>query len=221
MEKSFAQWKKQSLNKADLSKKGAVDEAIEHVVSLLNSREEYFTTSSCSGRVVLIDGCCRHAKLWEPFIIIIVFCLHCDYSTSVLLSWFHVLWCFLKLQFAVRSTHGLEVPLSHDGTLLIPQEYITYLTQVANQKLEENHRRISRSVCWLVVKSETCWSLTGFLTRLNPAGHRLSTPALDTCSAVTELELGTPLSEEGALFSPHPPRSFMVFAVVLESSHDG
>lgn len=56
MEKSFAQWKKQSLNKADLSKKGAVDEAIEHVVSLLNSREEYFTTSSCSGRVILIDG---------------------------------------------------------------------------------------------------------------------------------------------------------------------
>lgn len=56
MEKSFAQWKKQCLNKADLSKKGAVDEAIEHVVSLLNSREEYFTTSSCSGRVILIDG---------------------------------------------------------------------------------------------------------------------------------------------------------------------
>lgn len=56
MEKSFARWKKQCLNKADLSKKGAVDEAIEHVVSLLNSREEYFTTSSCSGRVILIDG---------------------------------------------------------------------------------------------------------------------------------------------------------------------
>uniref|UniRef100_A0A3Q2VZ97 tRNA wybutosine-synthesizing protein 3 homolog n=1 Tax=Haplochromis burtoni TaxID=8153 RepID=A0A3Q2VZ97_HAPBU len=63
---------------------------------------------------------------------------------------------------AVRSTHGLEVPLSHDGTLLLPQEYITYLTQVANQKMEENHRRISRSVCRLAVKSETYWSLTGF-----------------------------------------------------------
>lgn len=49
-----------------------------------------------------------------------------------------------KIITAVRSTHGLEVPLSHDGTLLLPQEYITYLTQVANQKMEENHRRISR-----------------------------------------------------------------------------
>lgn len=28
--------------------------------------------------------------------------------------------------------------------------------------MEENHRRISRSVCWLAVKSETYWSLTGF-----------------------------------------------------------
>lgn len=28
--------------------------------------------------------------------------------------------------------------------------------------MEENHRRISRSVCWLAVKSEAYWSLTGF-----------------------------------------------------------
>lgn len=28
--------------------------------------------------------------------------------------------------------------------------------------MEENHRRISRSVCRLAVKSETYWSLTGF-----------------------------------------------------------
>ena len=56
MEKRFSQWKQQCLNKLDLSKKGSVDEDIEHVVSLLNSCEEYFTTSSCSGRVILIDG---------------------------------------------------------------------------------------------------------------------------------------------------------------------
>lgn len=56
MEKIFSQWKKQCLNKLDLSKKGSVDEDIKHVVSLLNSCEEYFTTSSCSGRIILIDG---------------------------------------------------------------------------------------------------------------------------------------------------------------------
>lgn len=63
MEKRFSQWKKQCLNKLDLSKKGSVDEDIAHVVSLLNSFEEFFTTSSCSGRIILIDGV-RVALLW-------------------------------------------------------------------------------------------------------------------------------------------------------------
>ena len=60
MAKTFSQWKKQCLNKLDVSKKGSVDEDIAHVVSLLNSCEEYFTTSSCSGRVILIDGVRQH-----------------------------------------------------------------------------------------------------------------------------------------------------------------
>lgn len=55
MEKEFGRWKKQCLKKLDLSKKGSVDEGITHVVSLINSREEFFTTSSCSGRTILID----------------------------------------------------------------------------------------------------------------------------------------------------------------------
>lgn len=60
MDKTFKQWKKQSLQKLDMSKKGSVDQDIEHLVSLLNGREEYFTTSSCSGRVIMID-----AVRWE------------------------------------------------------------------------------------------------------------------------------------------------------------
>lgn len=47
---------------------------------------------------------------------------------------------------AVRSTHGLEVPLSHGGKLLVGEEYVHFLTQKANQKMEENFRRIHRSV---------------------------------------------------------------------------
>uniref|UniRef100_A0A3P8SMN2 tRNA wybutosine-synthesizing protein 3 homolog n=1 Tax=Amphiprion percula TaxID=161767 RepID=A0A3P8SMN2_AMPPE len=45
---------------------------------------------------------------------------------------------------AVRSTHGLEVPLSHQGKLLVEREYVDFLTQIANQKMEENLRRIQR-----------------------------------------------------------------------------
>ncbi|XP_047188132.1 tRNA wybutosine-synthesizing protein 3 homolog isoform X2 [Scophthalmus maximus] len=49
-----------------------------------------------------------------------------------------------KIITAVRSTHGLEVPLSHDGKLLVAPEYLHFLTQIANQKMEENLRRIHR-----------------------------------------------------------------------------
>lgn len=62
MEKQFSQWKKQCVNKLDQSKKGRVDQDIEHVVSLINSRAEFFTTSSCSGRVLLIDA----VSTWSP-----------------------------------------------------------------------------------------------------------------------------------------------------------
>ena len=55
-ENTFGQWKKLCLNKIDFSKKGSVDEDISHVVALLNSSKNYFTTSSCSGRIILVDG---------------------------------------------------------------------------------------------------------------------------------------------------------------------
>lgn len=49
-----------------------------------------------------------------------------------------------KIMLAVRSTHGLEVPLSHKGKLMVTEEYIDFLLNVANQKMEENKTRIER-----------------------------------------------------------------------------
>ncbi|XP_027507344.1 tRNA wybutosine-synthesizing protein 3 homolog [Corapipo altera] len=49
-----------------------------------------------------------------------------------------------KITMAVRSTHCLEVPLSHKGRLMVSDEYIEFLVHVANQKMEENIRRIER-----------------------------------------------------------------------------
>lgn len=46
----------------------------------------------------------------------------------------------------MRSTHCLEVPLSHKGRLMVSEEYIEFLVHVANQKMEENIRRIDRFV---------------------------------------------------------------------------
>ncbi|XP_042349280.1 tRNA wybutosine-synthesizing protein 3 homolog [Plectropomus leopardus] len=185
MEKRFSQWKQQCVNKLDLSKKGSVDEDISHVVSLLNNCEQFFTTSSCSGRIILIDGApdstdvhkqdcvwlfvshhkCKCDELmsaverssgdavlkFEPFVLHVQ-CRQLEdaqlmHSVAVN-SGFRNSGLTVsktgKIITAVRSTHGLEVPLSHKGKLLVEQEYINFLTQIANQKMEENLRRIHR-----------------------------------------------------------------------------
>ncbi|EOB01612.1 tRNA wybutosine-synthesizing protein 3-like protein, partial [Anas platyrhynchos] len=49
-----------------------------------------------------------------------------------------------KIMMAVRSTHCLEVPLSHMGKLMVSEEYIEFLIHVANRKMEENTKRIDR-----------------------------------------------------------------------------
>lgn len=47
--------KKNILGKIDKSQKGEIDADIKELVDLINSKEEYYTTSSCSGRIVLIE----------------------------------------------------------------------------------------------------------------------------------------------------------------------
>lgn len=53
--KQFEQCKKSALNKEDLSKKGSIDEPILNLVNLINVSEFYYTTSTCSGRITLIE----------------------------------------------------------------------------------------------------------------------------------------------------------------------
>jgi tRNA wybutosine-synthesizing protein 3 len=44
-----------ALYKPDKSRKGDVDERISDVIDLLNEKEDYVTTSSCSGRIMLLS----------------------------------------------------------------------------------------------------------------------------------------------------------------------
>ncbi|MEK6845980.1 MAG: hypothetical protein AABY26_04420, partial [Nanoarchaeota archaeon] len=52
----FLNNKKTFLAKLDKSKKGEVDEKIIPLLNIINSKEDYYTTSSCSGRVYLWRG---------------------------------------------------------------------------------------------------------------------------------------------------------------------
>ena len=50
---TFRQWKKQRLEEhIDCSRKGGIDDDIVALVKVVNDSGDYFTTSSCSGRLV-------------------------------------------------------------------------------------------------------------------------------------------------------------------------
>ncbi|MBW2964359.1 hypothetical protein KY363_02770 [Candidatus Woesearchaeota archaeon] len=46
--------KRSALNKEDQSRKGSIDNHIKPLCDLINSRKDFYTTSSCSGRTVVI-----------------------------------------------------------------------------------------------------------------------------------------------------------------------
>lgn len=56
----FSSEKARALNKVDLSRKGNVDESIADLVGYLNSLKDFFTTSSCSGRLCVVQEVCIH-----------------------------------------------------------------------------------------------------------------------------------------------------------------
>ena len=73
----------------DKSKKGSIDPAIKTVVDYLNRFKDYFTTSSCSGRIVLLE---RHKKKCDSRFL---FCSHVPVKQDVL--WRAIKDCHAKL----------------------------------------------------------------------------------------------------------------------------
>jgi len=51
---TFQKEKEEFLSKKDKSKKGSIDKKIKKLVNKINSLEDFYTTSSCSGRVLLL-----------------------------------------------------------------------------------------------------------------------------------------------------------------------
>ncbi|KAF3819723.1 hypothetical protein GH733_015232, partial [Mirounga leonina] len=157
----FRRWKAQCLSKADLSRKGSVDEDVVELVQLLNGREPYFTTSSCAGRIILLDGDIngfevqKQNRCWllvthKPCVKDDVIAALKKANGDAILK-FEPLILHVQCRqlqdaqiLAIRSTHGLEVPLSHKGKLMVTEEYIEFLLKIANQKMEENKKRIER-----------------------------------------------------------------------------
>ena len=52
---SFETDKKNVLGRMDKSKKGEIDDGIKEICKLINANPQYYTTSSCSGRIVVLE----------------------------------------------------------------------------------------------------------------------------------------------------------------------
>lgn len=181
---NFLHEKNTQLKKVDLSRKASVDDKIFDLLQFLNNLECYYTTSSCSGRTVVLScqsgekqlkkGCTwllvSHELLksedvinvlknhqgsavlkFEPFILH-VRCqslndaqkLHAVSVESGFRNSGLTVGQTGKIIVAVRSTLSLEVPLSKDGHLLVSDEYINFVVQEANKKMEENWCRTQK-----------------------------------------------------------------------------
>merc|ERR1712168_531768 len=223
----FDRQKKQTLSGIDHSKKGSFDKPIDDLMMYINAHEDYFTTSSCSGRIIVFSegdekkkGCrwlltshqtvkaddvieaiqnercndsnvrkveetnryngeretpelisdssvsCSEAPAipgsgegqdsnitfkYESFILhlqsrtlegaqeMLKVALGCGYRNSGM-----VVGKKKKFMVAVRSTHGLEVPLRFDDAVAVSDEYMRRLVAMANEKLNENFTKIDK-----------------------------------------------------------------------------
>jgi len=63
---NFNNEKKQCLSKTDRSKKQSIDALVKRLCAVLNRHPDYYTTSSCSGRTVLIEkqGFAKQKARW-------------------------------------------------------------------------------------------------------------------------------------------------------------
>ncbi len=68
----FQNDKRSFLSKKDKSRKGSIDEPVKKLVEVINSKDVYFTTSSCSGRILLVQSALNSRKEDVNY----VFCSH-------------------------------------------------------------------------------------------------------------------------------------------------
>ena len=229
----FDRQKKQTLGGIDQSKKGSFDVAIHDLMVYLNNLDDYFTTSSCSGRIIVFSegekkkGCkwllTSHDTVepqrvvetlktqqqsqqsqrdmtqcvekmniehdegidtepigggqgdinnssetifdkmerpeseemitfkYESFILhvqcrtmesaqdLLKVSLGCGYRNSGIVAGKKK-----KFMVAVRSSHGLEVPLLFNPSVTVSDQYVTQLVHMANKKLQENFVKVDK-----------------------------------------------------------------------------
>ncbi len=163
---SFTNEKKNFLTKKDKSTKGSIDDAIKPLLDTLNSLPNYYTTSSCSGRIVLINNTKKKTSAWlfvshdpvqtlsiphpcwflqEPPILH-VRCKDLD-AAHVLLKTAHItglkktgIISLDHLTVEVRGNEKMETFVTPD----LSNDYVQQLLTLANTRLFESRKRFDQ-----------------------------------------------------------------------------
>jgi tRNA wybutosine-synthesizing protein 3 len=179
---SFDNHKKLALSKPDNSAIGSIDKAIKPLCDLINASDNYFTTSSCSGRIVVMSEPEDHRKneaqwlfvtheqtdfntvqsritplprdeIWlraEGIILHVACRTHRDAFTLVSaareagLKRSGVISSRNKTIVEIIDTETLELPIAVEGTLLVSEEYLTRVLEIASKKLERTRKKMKR-----------------------------------------------------------------------------
>ena len=163
-------------------KKGEVDKEILPIVNYFNSLEDFYTTSTCAGRIVLLQDLGSkkedfHVERWhrkvkfselkksleklpdkgttrliqesgilhmvarksEKGILLLKIALVSGFKHSG----FQV---FKEPRFLVEicGSERIDVPIAMDGKLLVNEQYLKYLTKLANEKFLKSQKKLKR-----------------------------------------------------------------------------
>ncbi|MGE0793194.1 MAG: tRNA wybutosine-synthesizing 3 family protein [Candidatus Woesearchaeota archaeon] len=181
----FEKEKKECLDKLykpDKSKKGDVDTEMIPLINIINSKENYFTTSSCSGRISIftidVDNK-KNTANWifvshvvvgfqqildalkdlpstivrfkfEPLIIhiccktiddakkLILICQEIGLKDSGIMSLNE------KIIVKINGSERIDAPVGVDGKLIVDENYLKFVTELANEKLKKTHEKIQK-----------------------------------------------------------------------------
>lgn len=61
----FVRQKLNQLSRQDFSRKGSIDKPVENIVKKINKNDSYYTTSSCSGRIIILTDEKKHKTKWQ------------------------------------------------------------------------------------------------------------------------------------------------------------
>ncbi|KAF7494295.1 tRNA wybutosine-synthesizing protein 3 -like protein [Sarcoptes scabiei] len=123
--------KKSMFTKSDRSLKGSLDKPIELLVTAINQSDNFYTTSSCSGRIV-----CKSLEYARTL-------LRCSIDAGQRNSGLNISNSG-HITVAIRNTLDLEVPLIINNKLMVNEDYLRELITIANEKLISNFEMIQR-----------------------------------------------------------------------------